>query len=731
MQHRTRFFDHRIPALYGGKYTITTDQSIDGLNTGPTLPPRTQRFDVRGPRFAIAATDVHACYPLPGSTGTFAQVLPHITFETPGVPWLYPMAGQDPSVPTMALMVFREGELPGDPKAIGLADTCTVPNLLDGQTDDGEALAGRPPRIAPDTLFGDEQELLCRSIHVPKDLFADLVPLPEEMGMLAHVREGGPPDATRGATPAPDEEDLKAVVVANRFPAFAGGLHVVHLLSLDGFADCLGPDGTVPDEGLRLVSMWSWVFESVPDTGRGFGDLAQNLAAEPDLLLRLRPDTPPSDPGPAERTALDRLAAGATALPQRLPSGERTYGFYRGPFTASPAQPLPDPADAERLHSADEALIYLEEHGIYDSSYASAFALGRAVALADPEFRTNLLAFRKAARGAARRLLTHPRLAGRAIGAATAGVLTGTPSRDAFDRLLTGDRGTRLMTALHRAGEDIAAGRRRAPASRSAAIAPPTAAGLHQALGRAEVRDVLRQATALQLDPVRAWLDRLMSLEMVPFEHLVPDAGMLPQESIRFFYVDPSWVRAAVDGALSIGVGQTLDEDLNDLARNVQDPPACGVLVHSDLVRGWPKTIYTAFRDNAPVEPMRTAHYGTHILLHLYPRTIDTFALAEPPQGLHFGFGDLGTIQLRQISGDQIGMPLPGEDGEFPRDTGGDDRFTRFKRPGDLDVLNLAGADDPLLPALSAAHGLDGPLTSAQFTLQMVKAPQLQTFARP
>ena len=732
MQHRTRFFDHRIPALYGGKYTITTEQSINGLNTGDSLPPRTQRFDVRGPRFAIAATDVHACYPLPGSTGTFAQVLPHITFETPGVPWLYPMAGHDPSVPTMALMVFRERELPGDLKAIGLADTCTVLNLLAGRTDSGEPLAGLPPDIDESTLFRDEKDMVCRSIHVPADLFAALAPLPAEMGMLAHVREGGPPDATRGATPAPNEEDLKAVVVANRFPSFDGGMYVAHLVSLDGFADCLGPGGTVPGEGLRLVSMWSWVFESVKDTGRGFGDLAANLAAESDLLLRLRPATPPAGPDPAQRVVLDRLATGTTALPQRLASGERTFGFYRGPFTAVPAQPLPDPADdEERLQSVDEAQIYLEEHGIYDNSYASAFALGRALALADAEFRTALLAFRKAARGAARRLLTHPQLAGRAIGTATAGMLTGTPSRDAFDRLLTSDRGTRLMTALHRAGEDVAAGRRRTPASRSATTAPLTAAGLHQALARTEVRDVLRQATALQLDPVRAWLDRLVNLEMVPFEHLVPDAGMLPRESIRFFYVDPSWVRAAVDGALSIGVGQTLDEDLNDLARSIQDPPACGVLLHSDLVEGWPKTIYTAFRDTAPVEAVRSSHYGSHILLHLYPRRIDTFALAEPPQGLHFGYGDMGTIQLRQISGDEIGMPLPGEDGEFPRDTGDDDRFTRFKRPGGLDVLNLAGAEDPLLPALSEAHGLNVPLSSAEFTLQMVKAPQLQTFARP
>lgn len=50
--------------------------------------------------------------------------------------------------------------------------------------------------------------------------------------------------------------------------------------------------------------------------------------------------------------------------------------------------------------------------------------------------------------------------------------------------------------------------------------------------------------------------------------------------------------------------------------------------------------------------------------------------MAEPPQGLHFGFGDLGTIELRKISGPDIGAPM----GEFPEDPG-DDRFSRFLRP--------------------------------------------------
>ncbi|MER7987687.1 hypothetical protein ABTY53_19200 [Streptomyces noursei] len=723
LEHRTRFLDHRIPSLYAGKYTITTQQSIADL-PGSSLPNRDQRFDVRGPRFAIAGADVRACYPPPGAVGLYSQVLPHVTLETPGVPWLRFLAGQEPDVPWLALLVFRQGELPGDPRAIGAADACTVRELVAGRLDNGEQLPGQGPRIAPDSLFADETESICRSILVPKELFTALAPLTTEMAMLAHVREGGPPDAARGATPDLDEEELAAVVVANRFPDVKGGMHVAHLVSFDGHEGLLRGD-PVPADGVRLVSVWSWGFESEPDSGIGFGDLAQHLAADACPLLRLRPEVP-SVPNAAQQEVLDRIATGSTALPQRLASGERTASFYRGPLTAAPAQELPDPAEGEeRLRSADEALVYVEKYGVYDTGYASAFTLGRTLALADPEFRRHLLAWRKAARGAARRLLTHPDLAGRSLTAAQAGLLTRDLARDAFDKLLTEGGGRRLARALGEAGADVAAGRRRAPGTRRARVAPLTAAGLHTALHRAEVRDVLRAATAAQLDPVAQWLDELVCLHRVPFEHLVPDPRMLPRESIRFFYVDPGWIKAAVDGALSIGVGHTLDADLNELARGVREAPACGMLLHSDIVENWPDTVYAGFRSGAEVEPLRVAHYGTHVMMALFPDIVDSFAFAEPPQGLFFGFGDLGTIELRKISGPDVGMPM----GEFPADPG-DDRFSRFLRPGGFDVLNVAGDGDALLTALRQAHNVAG-LSSAQFTLQMVRAPQLQSFVRP
>jgi hypothetical protein len=52
---------------------------------------------------------------------------------------------------------------------------------------------------------------------------------------------------------------------------------------------------------------------------------------------------------------------------------------------------------------------------------------------------------------------------------------------------------------------------------------------------------------------IAAWLGRLLTLAGVPFGYLVPDEGMLPPESIRFFRLDENWVRALLDGAFSLG----------------------------------------------------------------------------------------------------------------------------------------------------------------------------------
>src|SRR5207302_7944381 len=58
------------------------------------------------------------------------------------------------------------------------------------------------------------------------------------------------------------------------------------------------------------------------------------------------------------------------------------------------------------------------------------------------------------------------------------------------------------------------------------------------------------------------WLGRLKLLYGVPFVHLVPDARMLPPESVRFFYLDAAWIAAMTEGSLSIGLGSSREVEM-------------------------------------------------------------------------------------------------------------------------------------------------------------------------
>ena len=87
---------------------------------------------------------------------------------------------------------------------------------------------------------------------------------------------------------------------------------------------------------------------------------------------------------------------------------------------------------------------------------------------------------------------------------------------------------------------------------------------------------------------LRRFLARLRLLHGVPFSYLVPDADLLPPESIRFFYIDRDWTDALVQGALSVGTITTADraqletvyphirDEVDEAERTIREPARRG-----------------------------------------------------------------------------------------------------------------------------------------------------------
>ncbi|MFB6440152.1 hypothetical protein ACFCVY_25830 [Streptomyces sp. NPDC056411] len=297
--------------------------------------------------------------------------------------------------PWLALMVFRAGELPDAPESLGQTTTRTVAELRSP----GDGILG--PDLSDTGITPGIAASRCQSIDVPAALFTALVPREEELNYLAHVR-----DVSTRPQRRDDGEILTkgqyAVLAANRLPR-QPGTYTAHLVSLEGFNGKLNPGqlgGNV--RSVRLCVLHSWTFTSDPAGTRDAAALLSNLVAparadRENLTLRLRPSgsVAARSTADAEQYARRRLHLGYTPLPYRLLSGETTYGWYRGPLVPVMAAETRDFARDTPKTTADHALIYEQEHGLFDVSYAAAWTLGRTLALSDPDYSEEITRARR------------------------------------------------------------------------------------------------------------------------------------------------------------------------------------------------------------------------------------------------------------------------------------------------------------------------------------------------
>ncbi len=255
---------------------------------------------------------------------------------------------------------------------------------------------------------------------------------------------------------------------------------------------------------------------------------------------------------------------------------------------------------------------------------------------------------------------------------------------------------------------------------------------------------------------LRSWLTRLRLLEGVPFAYLVADSQLLPEESIRFFYVDRRYTDAIVQGALSVGtvnsddrtqltaaypaIRAELDREERNLRRTPTDPrldgetgPISGFLLRSQAVSGWPALHVNAFSvglerdDEANFAPddtrrmrlLRLERLAPAVLLCLFDGIPRTVHIEEPRQGVQFGFdasedgGDL-TATLRVRDKDSFEY-IPNAVIDAPFRVGG--------APGVVDIQQLE-RDLADFPNTGASDTLD----SAEYALQLVRFPFRQVF---
>ena len=270
---------------------------------------------------------------------------------------------------------------------------------------------------------------------------------------------------------------------------------------------------------------------------------------------------------------------------------------------------------------------------------------------------------------------------------------------------------------------------------------------------------------------LRRFLARLRLLHGVPFSYLVPDAALLPVESMRFFYIDRAYTDALVQGALSVGTISSADrtqleavyphirDEVDEAERAIRRPQGeerlagtgstiTGFLLRSRVVSGWPNLHVRAYaRDVLPDDALTTAaesdpgrlkvlrleRLAPAVLLALFDGVPAVVHIEEPRQGLQFGarFDEAAPpdqrrakVHLRQRdTGDLVA----------PKDsfTAGNSVDVPF-RPGAPGVIDMAelrrrlAAKAPPVPA-----GPNPPLAPNEYALQMLRFPFRQVFGDP
>ena len=174
---------------------------------------------------------------------------------------------------------------------------------------------------------------------------------------------------------------------------------------------------------------------------------------------------------------------------------------------------------------------------------------------------------------------------------------------------------------------------------------------------------------------LRRFLARLRLLHGVPFSYLVPDAELLPPESIRFFYIDRAWTDALVQGALSVGTMSTADRaqleavyphiraEVDEAERVIRRPlgqdrlegaggTITGFVLRSRAVSGWPNLHVRAYAVDVLADDALTTAAESHpsrmkvlrmerlapaVLLVLIDGVPAVVHIEEPRQGIQFG----------------------------------------------------------------------------------------------
>ncbi|KAM0433809.1 hypothetical protein ACHAQK_009031 [Fusarium lateritium] len=689
------------PGLEAGKkHEVLITQHIKARTSDKILRLEAkQNFYVDAPRFVLPEGSVYSTYPPQGYPDD-RRILPHIVLSDPHLPWERigsPSAEANPKVdkrnkvPWLALFTFTHDELLLQPGALGKTQFKQTPTQSIKMAV-GDVLKIDNVATAIEKDPGpDVKDIVTEFIFVKPDLIKSFFStfdkdnkrqVPEKPDVnqykyLSHVRKIN----TKGMAIAGHEDfGIFSVVISNRCGPLnnATAANVsVHLVSIEGIEDMAWP--AAGKDYVGLCSLHSWTYTVLPPGQLNVYDAFVHLGRELNVLRPLESVFKPLESSSDKVTSRlgTRIKDGYSLVKYRVQTGEKTVALYRGPYT--PTRVPRNDHFNQCSNSGQDLQILDKQVGLMDISYSIAWQIGRTLALGDRAYVAALSRLRSAIR---RKAMKDSK-----IDAVTKTGSSENSYRSKIDVL------TSLQDTIERLQQIQSPTPPDSDEDGGAAFSPggPSKRWYRPQLTKKEypklgfasklVQDTYQERAQQAVeelsmgkdgmmydetnDPVStdwmvvlSWIVDRMFLDRVPAHYLISDPSHLPPEALRFFYIDPNWVDAMVDGALSLAnhMGQDMDRaaikwGINRFLEYIPPQqthhaqiPTYGFYLRSDLVTMYPDLRVTTVGEatgRAPLLSHDIVADGVMLgLLDCIPgKDLEQLIFTQPPHQQRFAAG--------------------------------------------------------------------------------------------
>ncbi|RSM02303.1 hypothetical protein CDV31_010952 [Fusarium ambrosium] len=698
----------------------------------------TKTFLVQAPQFSLPDGCVHSVNPAPGGLAA-AETLPHIVFNDPHLPWERRIDKEDETrrerMPWLALLVFSQDELQlpnnilqgekspfsatslskdvkGNPTTIQQSSDLT----LTLSSADVQALNDQGTVISP-IPQPDDPASKTTAIFLQSKLFKQLITTYEQkekttddgktlivtspkegqvaaditrFKYFAHVRHV----KTAGMTASAQYKDgLFSVMLSHRAGPLSADQKmpaVVHLVSLEGWNKVKFP---LPSSAqyVAISSLYSWTYTALPTGGVSLEAEFERLRK--DIGLLRAPNAMISKMEAGQNNALAtklgrRLREGYTMQKHRTRTGEMTSCFFRAALV--PTIPK-EPSWPFMSICGSDLQILDRDTGMMDITYSAAWQLGKSLAIADSAFTTALTrlwsgVYGKCLDGAKKdkfRQLNAYKSKNEVLQSLEQSLMTlnriqrapsGQESRPMGEAQRPLKRESVKLTlddnTIQQQGE-----------KRAKRLIRKLAESKDDAGNEDENRSIfyneLNTCVSAEWKIILGWIIHRMYLFGVPPPYLIADPTFVPPESIRFFHIDPNWIDALIDGALSLGsrmdnndiyIRRTIKGAVNAYLETT-DPttgyrpqiPSYGMLLRSELVSRFPDLKVEAPIPDSAIEAgrapiLRQEIIGDGLLLCLFDRVpcqddeMPVLSFTQPPHQQTFALGDTLTPDLLRLS---------------------------------------------------------------------------------